>query len=750
MGLYSFGASVGAIAIMLQAGAASAQQTPATQQAAPADTGIKDIVVTAQRRVESVQKSSLDIQVLGGRDLAGKGVSQARDLSALVPGLQISLGGNQTQTYIRGVGDFSSTALGQSAVAYNVDGIYIADQASVGPLFYDVARVEVLKGPQGTLYGRNSSAGALNILTNRPTDRLSGDASLEVGNYDSVRTTGALNVPLTSTLWVRAAFNYVTRNGYLSDGSDDDKQQSGRVSALWKPDDRLSIFISADIEHFGGKGPGAVLLPQQGGTGKFTGAVNATDNAAIVAASGLPSYLLYLPGEGIPGTRTDSGTLINDGSRDNLQKNIMAEIGYDLGFAKLTFVPAYRTSDNNYFGYTSGFPFVDDEKTRQQSYELRLNKDTATLKAVVGLFFMDLDQTIDQRAYISPIPVLTTAIDVGLGSKSYAAFGQATYSLTSALRLIGGLRYTHETRTIDGTRSSLAASQPVTGQTTFDAVSFRTGFEYDLAPHNMLYGTVSRGFKSGGFNTFTATAAASNVYRPETLYSYTLGLRNRFDDNRLQVNIEGFYWDYLNSQQSHLAYDPLGNLQFLTFNAASAAIYGADLDLAFQPTPNDTFSGTLEYLHSRFNDFTYQIPAANYAAGSTGCGVSVGSAFAMINCSGKQLPRAPEWSGTAGYQHRFDLGNGSNILAAFDVNFGASRYLGVDYTASERAPAYFRQNASLTYTLPGGNVSIAGFVKNISNRAVYVGGINAALSPGYFYAVVDAPRTYGLRISGKF
>ena len=750
------GVSLGVIAFMLHAGAAAAQQAPAetpavaeTPQAEAQTAGVQEIIVTAERRSTSIQKTSLALQVLGGQELASKGVSQAKDLVALVPGLQISLGGNQTQTYIRGVGDFSSTALGQSAVAYNVDGVYIADQVSVGPLFYDVSRVEVLKGPQGTLYGRNSSAGALNIITNRPKQDLGGEMSLEFGNYQSVRATGAFNIPVTSTLAVRAAFNYVTREGYLSDNSDDDKQQSGRVSVLWEPTDRLSVFVTGDIEHFGGNGPGAVLLPQTGGTGKFTGAVDPANNAALVAGSRLPGSLMYLPGQGRPGERPN-GPFLNDGYRDNLQKNVMAEINYDLGFATLTFVPAYRTSDNEYFGYTSGFPFGDDESTRQQSYELRLSKNTDRLKAVAGVFYMDLDQTIHQNAYISPIPVLTTAIDVSLGTKSYAAFGQATYSITDPFRVIAGVRYTHEKRNIDGTRASLVASQAVEGDTTFNAVSFRTGLEYDLSPDNMLYATASRGFKSGGFNTFTATPAASNVYRPETLYAYTLGVRNRFLDNRLQANIEGFYWDYKDSQQSHLAYDPYGNQQFLTFNAAAAEIYGADLDVTYRPFEAGTFTLTLEYLHSRFKDFVYQIPSGNYAPGSTGCAVTPDGGFTTIDCSGMQLPRAPKWSGTAGYQHRFDLPDNSSITAGFDVNFGSRRYLAVDYVPSEHAPAYFRQNANLTYTLPNGNVSITGFVKNISNRAVYVGGVNAALSPGMFYAVVDAPRTFGVRIAGKF
>lgn len=725
-----------------------AQETPAAPQANSG--AIVDIIVTAQRRQETVQKSSLTIQVVGATELARQGVSQAKDLVAIVPGLQIAQGGNQTQTYIRGIGDFSSTGLGQSAVAYNADGVYIGDQASVGPLFYDVARIEVLKGPQGTLYGRNSSGGAINIITNRPTQELGANASIEVANYNSVRATGAINLPLTPTLAVRGSFQYLKRDGYLSDGTDDDKQHSGRLQMLWKPTDRVSLLISGDIEHVGGHGPGSVVLPTQAGTGKFTGSIDPVNNAALLAAAAPLGAFVQVPGSGIPASALNAA---HDpvSSRDNNQRNIMAELTVDLGFANMTFIPAYRTSDNRYFGYLPGFPFLDRETNRQQSYELRFSKNTSTFKAVGGLFYLDLNQSIDQAAVISAIiPTLTSKVNPQLGSKSYAAFAQGTFSVTDRFRIIAGGRYTHEDRSINGSRVTLATTQTYQNDVTFKAFSYRAGAEFDLTSRNMAYATVSKGFKSGGFNTFAPTAAQSNAYNPETLYSYTLGLRNRFLDNKLQLNVEAFYWDYRNSQQSHLAYDPLGNQQFLTFNAASATSYGFDADAMVRVTGNDTITATLAYLHTKFDDFKYFVPAANYRAGSVGCPVVISGANANIDCSGQPLPRAPEWSGTAGYQHTFPLARKGSIVAATDMNFGTSRYAAVDYIAAEKLPGYVRFNANLTYNTPGDRLSITAFVKNIGNRAVYIGGVEAPLSPGIVFTSVDAPRTYGVRIAGKF
>jgi iron complex outermembrane receptor protein len=218
--------------------------------------GVADIIVTAERRETSVQKSSLAISVVDGDALFRAGVSQARDLAALVPGLQIAAGGVTLQTYVRGIGDFSSSSLGQSAVAYNVDGIYVADTASISTLFYDVARVELLKGPQGTLYGRNSSAGAMNLVLNPPVlGEATGQGTFEVGNYDAVRATLTVNLPLGETVAVRASGNYVTRGGYLSDGTDDDGQRGGRLQLLFEPHAKLSVKIGGDIERRPGPGP---------------------------------------------------------------------------------------------------------------------------------------------------------------------------------------------------------------------------------------------------------------------------------------------------------------------------------------------------------------------------------------------------------------------------------------------------------------------------------------------------------------
>ena len=718
---------------------------------------LEDVVVTAQRRTQSVQKLSLNIQVVNAQQLTASGVTMARDLSALVPGLQIALGGNETQMFIRGVGDESSTGLGQSAVAFNVNGVYVADQAAYAPVFYDVERVEVLKGPQGTLYGRNSSAGAVNIIDNRPTRKLSADLSSEFGNYGLKHVSGDLNFPVSSTLSVRGAFNVVDRNGYLSDQTDDDKQQDGRLSVLWKPIDNFSALIVGDVEQQNDHGGGQVLLPTVPGTNPWTGLVNATNNALLLAKSGPIGSILALPGSGPNPAPFAANNLLDDSFRRNVQRNISAEFNYNIDSTKLTFLPAYRSSSDNSFNYSSGFPFGVSEQIREQSDELRLSKENDRLKLTVGLYYFNERDNFNQFALISPLVApLDTQILANLGTQSYAGFGQATINVTPSFRLIGGVRYTDEHKTMGGSRIMKGITPYQTsnlaGTATFKASTFRAGTEYDVTSSNMIYATISNGFKSGGFNTFEPINGISNVYQPETLMSYDAGSRNRFFENRLQINVEGFYWDYKNAQESHLTYDPYGNLQFETLNAASATVYGADIDTVGRVTPNDTLSASLELSNSYFNNFAYQIPTGFYSPGSTACGASASgvAGFTSLNCSNRPLPRAPHWSGNASYQHEFDLGDNGSITGALSFDFAGRRYLAVDYTKAESAPSYYRTNITVTYTTADGKYSIAGFVRNAGNAAVYLGGIETATAPGYFLANIDAPRTFGARLTAHF
>jgi len=334
-----------------------------------------------------------------------------------------------------------------------------------------------------------------------------------------------------------------------------------------------------------------------------------------------------------------------------------------------------------------------------------------------------------------------------------AAFGNVTYSITDSLRVIGGLRYSDDKRSLHGFRynnlvSVTAPVSAVGGNTGLRHVDYKGGFEFDLAPRNMLYAIFATGYKSGGLSN-----AVISPFLPETVQSYTLGSRNRFFDNRLQVNLEGFYLKYRNQQVQVLGPDDLGVLSGFIRNAGQAKSYGAEADIAVQLSNHDRLTGNLTYNHTNYDSFVFLTPAVFLKPGATGCIVTptgtVGAAgpVSSVNCSGHDLLRAPKWAGSIGYSHSMDLGDAGSLTFNGDMQFASGRAATHDFIANTKLPAYQVFNASLTYAVASDKLSVTGFVRNIGNEAVYLGGMQGTFVPSYVGMSIAPPRTYGLRLS---
>ena len=746
LGLY---ASVAAAALLIAS--PSFAQTPAappSAEAAPAEQPrIQDIIVTANRRAENIQKSSLAIQAFDSETLKSQGVAQAGDLSKLVQGLQVGFSGSTSQIYIRGVGDFSANPLANPGVAFNVDGVYVGRPEAVGVNFFDVERLEVLKGPQGTLYGRNSSGGAINLITGSPSlTAVKGFATAEVGNYGLLHFEGAVNLPLGDKFAVRAAFNRIKRNGYLSDGTSDDDQIAGRVKLLFQPSDSVRLVISADGERVRGKGGGYVNLPRRPGSSAWEGAGSV--EGADYARTFNPFVLLDANGNKI---NTSDSYVHND------FWNISAQLDADLGFANLTVIPAYRYSKTDTLSYNAQVQHLLGT-ARQQTFEVRLGKSNNQLKWVLGGYYFHEHNPGEIRVFVGA-PLLKSKPTYDPAGTSYAAFGEATYSVTNAFRLIAGARYTTEKRTLNGTFFVYPNYDDITvfpaltfkGEKRFNAFTWKGGAEYDLGPRSMLYFTASKGFKAGGL---TQTVAPNNVYQPEKVLALELGSRNRFFDNKLQLNLEAFHWTYTDQQVAHLTFDTNSaiGVNFLTQNAGRAKVYGLNVDLVFKPTGVDTFRVAGEYDHSRYGDFRYSVPGFAFTPLAVGCPVIAPASpgVTTVQCAGFPLPHAPKWSGTAGYTHSFAMQSGAAV--DFDVNgrFASKSWLAVDFIQSELAPSFAVLNASLTYQSPARNYSLSAFVRNINNGKEYTGTQEQNFAPPLNTANIGAPRTYGVRANVRF
>lgn len=729
---------------------------------------LPEVVVTAQRRAENLQKSSVVVQAISPDQLAQSGIIQPADLGKLVPGLQIGMGGAAAQIYVRGVGDFGSTSSTNPAVATNIDGVYIARAQAIAGNFFDLDRVEVLKGPQGTLYGRNATGGAINLITTKPKlDQFGGDISLEYGNFGEIKSEAAINIPIDHRLAVRAAVQIEDRDGYASDKSDDDQHGSGRLQLLFQPTDDVSLLLGGDYSHIGGKGVTYYLsqaTASAAGLSPWTSARSAAGNAALLAAAG-PLAPLINPLTGA------------SAFQDNDFWSLHAELTWQLPFANLTVLPAYRSASMRYNAFPAstfedgynGFS-NDRDTSHATSTEVRLGNQSAGLTWVAGLFYFDEKQSptnsLDSGLF------LNTASLSKVDTTNYAVFGQATYSLTDELRLVAGGRYTYDKRQLSdgqvyslfpslGCLNPMQASCPIetlNGEKTFYKPTWKAGVEYDVTPINMLYATASTGFKAGGFSeaAVSVTGDQASSYEPEKLTAYELGSRNRFLDNRLQVNFEGFYWTYDDHQDSRTLFDAKNVVALTTINNGNARIYGADIDVTAKVTGHDSFRIAAEYLNSRYTSFDYQQPALVISPAGTGCAfsptakVGVTGPIVDINCTGRPLTHAPQWSGTINYDHLFELGSGDTIDAAADVRFASSSWLASDYTAAEKAPGYASLDLNLIYATANQAWTFDAFIRNVTDTAVYTGGYSNAAIPGFVVTNLAPPRTYGVRAAFRF
>ena len=734
----------------------------------PTGGGLQEIIVTAQRREESAQKTSVALQVLSADAIAKAGITDPSSISNLVSGVNIAFAGATVQTFIRGVGSFVTNSFSDSAIAYSIDGVYISRPTAIAPTFFDLERIEVLKGPQGTLYGRNASGGAINLITRKPTHELGGYISAEAGNYNLTKTSGALNVPVSDALALRAAFQINKRDGYAFDNYYDDDTRAARLHALFTPTDAVSLLLTGDVEHIGGKGPIGIRI----GTGD-PATSDPWQNRAASAPGGLPSYRSPVPWA--------SQLNIPDGSGfiDTHLWNVSAQLDWKMDWATLTAIPAYREMNSNQRTYQPGFLFTNEESSKQKTMEVRLGNSSDLLKWVAGAYYFREDQT--QNFFVDQGVNIAAADTPKLDTTSWAVFGESTFSFLPTFRGILGARYTYEKKEQAGTQvntspyptfvhdfaippflwsnvdyvctdpspsgppfpNPVLCQLPVTGQTSAHKVTWKAGMEYDVAPDSMLFFTASTGFKAGGV---FSTKHADPTYKPEQLLAFELGSRNRFLDNRLQVNFEGFYWKYKDKQEASVRFDAQDGVTFIIRNASKATLYGASLDLAWQATPADRINAYAEYVKSKYDNFTYELTQS----GTTGCPESPPAAVIEVNCTGKQLPKAPKFSGNLGYEHVFDLANAGSLTAAARAQYSSEIFQDITYAPTARMGGWTVYDADLTYDSPNKSWAVTTWVRNISNKAVYTGGSLYPFTPDVYYSTIRPPRTFGARVQVNF
>ena len=574
---------------------------------------LEEVIVTAEKREVSLQDTPAAVAAVQSEDLIAQGITDQSMLTKAVPGLLLGDQGGTGLFFIRGIGQTQGAANSQPAVAVNLNGVYWSREMGITPLF-DMERVEVLPGPQGTLWGRNAAGGAINFVTRRPTQEFGGEVSLEVGDYDLIHATGVLNAPVTDRAAVRLAVDSNQHDGYMTNGSFDKEDLSYRLSALYD-NDVLSIFLLGMHVDNGGTGNNSVLFNEAGLPGPFNPTPDDPYNQTFSTAA------LY---------------------QDSVTDVVEAEITYDFGNdLTLTYLPGYVKFDGDKNQQFMGNnPSRIEPSVDQKTHELRLsNGPDGRWQWVGGAYSHRADHGFNVTVGTAlPAPIGVNRFTNEL--KSEAVFGEATYSLTDDFRLTAGGRYSEDRfiGTFFGTTPPGSAANPLrsSADVTTDNTDWKVSAEMDLRnDETLLYATIQTGYLMGGF------VQDGGIFDPETLIAYTVGAKNRFFDGRLQLNGEAFYYDYEDYQLTYV------QGTFFAAQNAPAEVAGIQLDMAMQVTDADTVTLTATAQDATILDRRLfprnGVPSSIY---------------------GFELPNAPDLTATAGWEHAWGLSAGGASVGA--------------------------------------------------------------------------------------
>ena len=443
---------------ILVPGTAFAQASKQAANAPEADTGnagLQEIVVTAQQRNENLQKAAVPLTVVTGEDLRATGTVGVETLQKSVPALQVGNGATGNIIFIRGVGSFSISPTSDPAVAYNFDNVYIGRSGSTTGALFDLDRVEVLKGPQGTLYGRNATAGAINLLPTQPKlGETSGYASGSYGNYNAYNLEGAVNIGAGANAGLRFSGVYSQHDGYLSDGTSSDKSLGLRAQLKVELDPRLTLRMTADYSHQGGSATAASYI------GRY--AFSAAAGAFVFTPSGLPvSEGLYTPAAQAFRKTGAAGTIagrFNDALSleqyvDTDLYGVTAHIDYDTSIGTFSLIPSWRRSHRDILSTGAAQLVGNISDAEQRSVELRLvSQSGGMLDYILGAYYFseDIDDDVHNDAGSQASFQLTKS-----RTRSPSAYGRLTLHASEALRFTGGIRYTHDSKTFENATTTL-------------------------------------------------------------------------------------------------------------------------------------------------------------------------------------------------------------------------------------------------------------------------------------------------------
>jgi iron complex outermembrane receptor protein len=705
-------ATSAASGVLLWAGLACAQTPAAADQ-------VEEIVVTATKTgATSLQKTSMAISAFTAGDLERSRIATVKDLVQFTPNLSVAQNNVFAQIYIRGIGSNNVFNGSDPSSTVQVDGVYIARPFSQFGSFLDVERVEVLRGPQGTLYGRNSVGGTINVISRAPTDTLSAKAEVIGGNYGLFSEQAYVSGPIIADKLVFSlSESYARHDPYrkniVASGNDIDDQNQGSVRAqlLWRAAENVTAttrvdYASADYHPMGYakllKSYNAVTDTILGDYGKVALSGKGT---GVMRNGGVAEDInVDLPG----GMKLKSLTA----ARENVMK---------------TFTDTDSTNINTTYSLTS-------EKQRQFSEELNLSGKIGQLDYVTGLYYFR--EKVTTYSIVQQLAAGTyTGIFPVSHDEAKAAYAQGSYHFTDRLTGTLGVRYSSEEKIFNGNVGAYrqATNLPVSkaptvyvGDGRYHAFTPKFGLEYRFADNIFGYASATRGFKSGGFNQTSTTAVASKGFSPEKIWAYETGVKTDWLDRRLRLNLTAFHYDYKDLQVQNFITPGVTDIS----NAATAKIDGVELETVARPTHALTLMGNLSWLDARYDKF----PGAS------------GTGGVVIDASGNRLNASPEFQGSLSAQYDWSLPKGAGLSLRAEGSWQAREYFVASNDPAQSQKAYGLLNGSLAYDFPDGRTQISLWGKNLLDEEYVTA--TATISPVVSGRPGD-PRTVGVRLGWK-
>ena len=715
---------------------------------------LQEVVVTARRTEESLQSTPIAITAVSAADLAERGATRIDAVADFAPNVNFSFGGTSSGStsaavmFIRGVGQNDFLPTTEPGVGLYVDGVYYG--RTVGSLIdlLDLERVEVLRGPQGTLFGRNTIGGAINVTTRMPGDTFAAQVRGTVGTDDRRDLIARVDVPISESFKAGAAFLTRNRDGYVHrlDGVEQggDDVLGGRLNFLWDITPSLQARLSVDGVREREESAPEVLLNVVD-TGTFPRFFNnntfgnGSRDPACAGGGALDNPNCYNDQFALgPFSSASTGRSRNDVDAWGSALDLSWKVSDALTLKSIT---AYREVDAELSRDPDGSAFdifstQDSFGQHQLSQELQLVAQPWDGRAniVSGLYYFTEDA--DDFAFVTLVPP-TSPLFVGgaIENENYAFFSELTYHLTDRLHLTGGARYTNESKSYVGTSLRGNGGPPSQSVLTGDAageqnidddrVTWRASVSYDFVPTVTGYVTASTGFKSGGF-TMRITEPNSTLPRfgPEFIHTYEIGVKTEFPERSLRFNAAAFWSDYDDIQLDGVIPGAFGTV---TFNGGDAEIKGVEAELDWVPTASLRLFGSVGYLDSQYTD------------------INAGSVVKKSD----ELIRAPQWTASAGLSYLVNLGVHGSVAPRLDATYKSETQFEAVNTPFSRDDGFVALNVNVPYVSPSGDWRIELGVENLTDER-YLVAADTNVAIGYEVGVYARPRNWSLSVERRF